>query len=124
MGGAIGDPSITWLTNLNDKMDPAIVRKWFEEMETSMIAAGYDLTTSLFGPGDNAGMNHCFISQMKAKKYDGVLIGFVVRGDPELMVFFEEIVNLVREHAPDVKLLFSSGLQSAVDAAKQQLPIA
>lgn len=87
-----------------------------------MRDAGYDYTTSFYGPG-SVGTNHV-ISELKRKHYDGVMIGFGVRGNPDLTVWFEEIVNIVREHAPHAKFMFNADPQSSLEAAKRWFPIA
>jgi hypothetical protein len=59
------------------------------------------------------------ITSLEGKKWDGIVIGFGVRGNPEMTVLFEEIVDAVRKHAPQAKLMFNSSPETSLDAIKR-----
>ncbi len=50
------------------------------------------------------------IEDIKARftrcRWGGVVVGFGVRSPVEFTNFFEEVVNVAREHAPQAKLMF------------------
>lgn len=73
---------------------------------------------------DDAAWQDKMITTLKERKCDGLIVGFGVRGDPKLTVFFEAIVNTVVDHAPGAKVLFDSSPPSMVDAAKRWFPVA
>ena len=52
----------------------------------------------------------------------GVVLGFGVRGNAELTVFFEEIVQAVREHAPQARLIFNTRPDDSVQAIQRSFP--
>lgn len=97
------------------------VREGLKKMVVDMKDLGYDYKQFFLGP--EQGMTP-LIDELKGKNWDGVLVGFGVRGNPDLTVFFEQIVNTAREHAPAAKLLFNSSPESTVDAVKRWFPTA
>lgn len=101
--------------------DPEVIRAGIEKVLADTTAAGYAISAFFLQPDDGMAP---LIAELKQKSYDGVMIGFGVRGTPELTVFFEDIVNTVREHAPSAKLLFNSSPPTTLDAAKRGFPLA
>jgi len=102
------------------KYDANVIRMNLEQTELTMKDAGYDYKPCYIEPEE--GMTP-LIDVLKHKHWDGVVVGFGVRGEPSLTVFFEQIVNVVREHSPTTKLLFNTSPGSTIDAAKRWLPI-
>lgn len=103
-------------------LNVALVRDALQKMEEAMVDAGYDYTQHLMAPEDGIGS---LVTELNRKSYDGVVIGFGVRGSPELTVFFEEMVNTIQEHAPKAKFLFNTNTSplTAVDAARRWFPV-
>lgn len=65
-----------------------------------MTAAGYDYSFCWIGPEDTLPL----VEKLQSKKWDGVVIGFGVRGNPGLTVFFEKLVNMVGRLDLDMSL--------------------
>ena len=105
---------------ITSRFDANAIRVNLEQTEASMNDAGYDFKPCYIGP--EQGMTP-LIDELSLKRWDGVVIGFGVRGNSDLTVFFEQIVNVVREHAPTAKLLFNSSPGSTLDAAKRWFPV-
>ena len=57
---------------------------------------------------DDAPSEDALIAQMRERSYDGVMIGFEVRGAPELTLFFEKTLNAVKDTVPTARSLFNS----------------
>ena len=62
-----------------------------------------------------------FIDDLRTHKPDCVMIGAGVRLNPKLTGLFEQLVNLVRQHAPQSRLCFNSGPYDTAKAVERQL---
>lgn len=103
-------------------IDPEMIRNGLEALDSELTDAGYDYK-SVFASPDDPRSIQAYIDALKSRHWDGVIIGFGVRGNPKLTVYFEMLVNMVVEHSPGTKLLFNSSPDSTLDAAKRQVPI-
>lgn len=104
------DPNIT----------PEIIKQGVEKSKQAITAAGYFVQDFYVGPNDSLdGLK----KELESRSWDGVMIGFGVRGNPKHTVFFEALVNLAKDSAPSAKLLFNSSPQTTMDALQRQLPI-
>lgn len=101
--------------------DPTVIRDALENMVSSVNSAGYNYTPYYLGPDDEEGMKK-FITQLKANQYDAVGIGYGVRGPEAMTVFFEELVNTIKDTLPRAKMLFNSSPQSTLDALRRAYP--
>jgi len=102
------------------KYDADAVRRGLEKTEIIMKDAGYDYKPCYIPPEEGV---TSLIDELKNKYWNGVIVGFGVRGDPDLTVFFEQIINAVQQYSPTTKLLFNSSPDSVLDAAKRGFPI-
>lgn len=103
---------------LKAKFDDAFlltIKSGLEKTEKIMGEAGYDYKMCYIGPGQITTL----VELLKTQSWDGVVVGFGIRGIPEMTIFFEEIVNTVRTHAPSTKLLFNSTPETIIDAARR-----
>lgn len=48
-------------------------------------------------------------SKLQAEKYDGLLIGYCLRGYPERTAVFERVANVCAEEGKGARLMFSTG---------------
>ncbi|KZP06479.1 hypothetical protein FIBSPDRAFT_1053506 [Athelia psychrophila] len=103
--------------------DPAVIRDVLENVVSSINNAGYKFSPYYFGPNDAAGMQG-LVALLKENDYDGVFIGFGIRGSADLTEFFEEIVNTVKDTAPRARLLFNTSPPSTIDAVRRAFPLA
>lgn len=51
--------------------------------------------------------------------YDCILIGAGVRKDEQEFALFENLVNVVHQHAPNARICFNTGPTDSVDAVKR-----
>ncbi|KAG8993765.1 hypothetical protein FRB94_006624 [Tulasnella sp. JGI-2019a] len=101
-------------------MTPEVIKKGLQKTEADCTGAGYDYHEFFINPEDDFKR---LTDELKARRWDGVVIGFGVRGNPKLTVFFERIVNTVIECAPQAKFIFNYSPDSTLEGAKRQLPI-
>jgi len=52
-----------------------------------------------------------------ASRYDVIVIGAGVRADPDRLILFEQLINLVHELAPTSKIAFNTSPDTTADAA-------
>lgn len=96
------------------------IRVGLEKAEKDLLASGYDSTVFFHAFEDGV---TAWRDILQSKKWDGVIIGFGVKGNPELNEFFEGLVNAVREWAPQAKIGFNTSPDSTVAAARRICPI-
>jgi hypothetical protein len=53
--------------------------------------------------------------------YDCVVIGGGIRKPPPMLEFFEQVINLVRRHAPGAAIAFNTNGENSLDAAQRWL---
>ncbi|KAF3920199.1 hypothetical protein AA313_de0205709 [Arthrobotrys entomopaga] len=99
-------------------IDPDILRLALEQSVIDCTTAGFDVVPFYFEPEDISK----FQEKLKEQKWDAVIIGLAVRGNPPLTPFFEKLVNMVREHDPNIKLGFNVSPASTVDACQRLFP--
>ncbi|KAG8993763.1 hypothetical protein FRB94_006622 [Tulasnella sp. JGI-2019a] len=111
------DPSIV---EFSPMFTPDVIRKGLEQTNAAISGAGYDYHEFLFPQEDN--LNR-LINQLKERTWDGIIIGFGVRGNPKMTEYFEAIVNTIREYAPQAKFIFNHSPPSSLDGVKRQVPL-
>ncbi len=83
----------------------AELRERLDGLRQRMRDAGYHYDIVHASPEDGI---EGFKDLLKTQPCDGVLIGGGVVGNPEMTYFLEQIVNTVREAAPNAKIMFFS----------------
>lgn len=103
-------------------LNPALVADALERISVAMKEAGYEYTHNLRSPEDDMSL---LVAELKRKAYDGVVIGYGVRGSPELTFWFEQLVNTIQEHSPKTKLMFNTPEtpMTAVEAVGRWFPV-
>jgi len=80
---------------------------------------GWEGDTCMITP-DDAGAT-MLEAQLKAARYDCVVIGGGLRIPPKSLELFEKVVNAVHKAAPDAKIAFNTRPEDTADAAERQL---
>jgi hypothetical protein len=62
------------------------------------------------------------IKALTSQPWDVVVVGGGIRKPEPLLEFFEQIVNLVRQHAPNAAIAFNTSGADSVEAAHRWLP--
>ena len=109
------DPAYAAFTGLNAK----VLREALEKDRAALVALGYDAIWSFWDKSEGAETK--FIDNLRTHKPDCVMIGAGVRLNPKLTGLFEQLVNLVRRHAPQSRLCFNSGPFDTAKAVERQL---
>ena len=87
--------------------------------EDELTRLGYGVQTCLTDFGDTAVA--VVQTQLKQKRFDCVLIGAGVRTNPSHLMLFEQLINVVHEHAPQAKLCFNRLPSDIAEAVKRWL---
>jgi len=98
-------------------LDARKVRSALDADKATLVALGYDAELCLTDFGDTAG--EVVKAKLNGKKYDCVLIGAGVRTIPQHFMLFEQLVNVVHEHAPQAKMCFNTRPDDTAEAVKR-----
>ncbi|KAK6359515.1 hypothetical protein TWF696_000671 [Orbilia brochopaga] len=114
----IGLPPNSTLIPKSANIDRDALDRSLQQTVRDCISAGFDTVLCVFDPQEL----ELFENKLKERKWDAVITGFGVRGQPGLTAHFEKVVNLVREHDASIKLGFNSYPSDTVDAARRLFP--
>ena len=108
-------------------LDPAKIQGWDPEPVKAAIARGQDRFEDLGIDGDfcllalDENPEGAIVEALTGNDYACVVIGGGIRTHEPLLEFFEKVVNLVRQHAPDAAIAFNSSPEDTADAALRWL---
>ncbi|KAF3922150.1 hypothetical protein ABW21_db0201509 [Orbilia brochopaga] len=114
----IGLPANSAQIPASANIDRVALNHAIKQAVPDCAAAGFDTILFEFEPHDLP----LFQEKLKERKWDAVIIGFGVRGQPPLTTHFEAVVNMVREHDAGIKLGFNTIPSDTVQAAKRLFP--
>ncbi len=80
---------------------------------------GVDASMALIAPDESAGS--MVVAALSERDWDVVVIGGGIRKPEPLLTFFEQVVNLVRQHAPRAAIAFNTSIGDSVEAAVRWL---
>ena len=100
-------------------MSIAKVLAGMKSSEDELTRLGYNVQTCLTDFGDTAVA--VVQTQLKQQRFDCVLIGAGVRTNPSHFMLFEQLINVVHEHAPQAKLCFNQLPSDIAEAVKRWL---
>lgn len=87
--------------------------------EDELTRLGYNVETCLTDFGETAaGMVQ---RQLEQKQFACILIGAGIRVNPSNFILFEQLINVVHEHAPRARLCFNTLPSDTADAVKRWL---
>jgi hypothetical protein len=109
-------------------LDPARIPGYDPEPVQAAIARGHarfadlgiEADLCLVAPDDNP--EGAIVAALTRGDYGCVVIGGGIRNHEPLLEFFERVVNLVRQHAPEAAIAFSRSPEEIADAALRWLP--
>jgi hypothetical protein len=78
-----------------------------------------DASMTLIAPDESA--ESMVVAALSERVWDVVVIGGGIRKPEPLLPFFEQVVNLVRQHAPRAAIAFNTSGSDSVEAAKRWL---
>ncbi|KAI8824917.1 uncharacterized protein EV422DRAFT_564276 [Fimicolochytrium jonesii] len=107
---------------------PAVPENMREQVATSLAQVKKSLTSP------NIHLTYRFIPvtpdanatdlkrELAANRPDAVIIGAGIRMNPQLNLWFEEIVAVIQDVKPSCRILFNTSPTSTVDAARRAFP--
>jgi hypothetical protein len=93
------------------------VEKGIEAERKSLLEQGYATDLCLI---DSA--NHDLIpleDQLKAKRFDGIMIGAGIRIPPVNFILFEQLMNVVHQYAGHARIAFNTNPTDTLEAIKR-----
>lgn len=78
-----------------------------------------DTSMALIAPDESAEPQ--VVAALSEQDWDVVVIGGGIRKPEPLVTFFEQVVNLVRRHAPGAAIAFNTSGADSVEAAERWL---
>jgi hypothetical protein len=100
--------------------DPAPVELAIAMGHKRFVDAGVDVDTCLVEI--NAEARTLIESALKAKPYRVVVVGGGIRKPDDLVELFEDVITLIRRHAPQAAIAFNTNPITSLDAAKRRMP--
>ncbi|KAF3917098.1 hypothetical protein ABW20_dc0104047 [Dactylellina cionopaga] len=85
-----------------------------------LLQEGYDVIGYFIAPEQGL---QVFEDKLLEQKWDAVIIGWGVRGNPKLSYWLEDMVNCIRIKSPETKILFNWDPESTMDTATRNIPI-
>jgi hypothetical protein len=101
-------------------VDAAVVEAALAGGQALFAAAGMAADLCLVGL-EPAIASAQIVAQLTARPYACVVIGGGIRKPEPMLEFFEDVINLVRRHAPDAAIAFNTNAANSVDAARRWL---
>lgn len=107
--------------------DPEFAKKAAAALERDISVAaqsGFDITSVHADAKDvQRSMDEVKAALMKGGPWDGVTIGFGLRGTAELTPMFETMVNVVRDHiSPSTRMMFPPAPSELLDTCMRNFP--
>ncbi len=99
------------------ELTPEKLEAAFAEVRNTLIEAGYNAVWCLTDQGETAEQQ--IEEALKQERPDVVLVGAGVRTDPDLLLLFEKVINLVHEHAPQGRIAFNTLPYDSVEAVER-----
>lgn len=98
-------------------MNATKVLAGLKSSEDELTDLGYSVQMCLTDFGETA--EAVVQRQLKEARFDCVLIGAGVRANPNNLMLFEKLINVVHEHAPQAKLCFNTLPSDTAAAVKR-----
>jgi hypothetical protein len=78
-----------------------------------------DASMTLIAPDESA--ESMVVAALSERDWDVVVIGGGIRKSEPLLTFFEQVVNLIRQHAPGAAIAFNTSIGDSAEAAMRWL---
>lgn len=102
--------------------DPAPIASAIQESTKQFADRGIDVQNCLLGLDGSDDIEAVVTTALQADSWQCVLIGGGIRKEDDQLEIFEQIINLVHQHAPDAAIAFNRTPADIVDAAIRRLP--
>jgi hypothetical protein len=120
LGGSVNqDPALLERFGGEDGIKKAIVASIHRAKE-----AGFDVSNIALNPTDIEDSRKRLEEKLKSQDWDGLLIGFGIRGNKDYTELFEEAVNLAKDVTPRTRLLFGKSPDDLYATLQRNFPAA
>ncbi|MGH8791295.1 MAG: hypothetical protein ACRDXX_01435 [Stackebrandtia sp.] len=103
--------------------DPKPVADAIEAGLTRFAEHGVGVQTCLFGLDGSDDVTAVVEAALRARPWECVVVGGGVRTSEDQLELFEQVLNLVRRHAPDAAIAFNGTPANTFDAAARWIDI-
>ncbi|MFB6671680.1 hypothetical protein [Streptomyces sp. NPDC056390] len=100
-------------------IDAGALRKGLDEELDRFGEHGIDAAMALVVFGDSA--ESVLVAALTERPWDVVVVGGGIRKAEQLLPLFEEIMNLIRLHAPQAAIAFNTSGGDSVEAALRRM---
>jgi hypothetical protein len=104
-------------------MNPDKVRVMLVQGEKMILDAGYVNYKHIDVSPEDPSSFEATLREIHNPKWDGVIVGNGIRGNPDMTPSFEKIVNAIKELAPQAKIMFNTTPVTSLDAIQRQFPL-
>lgn len=101
-------------------MDGDVIRATLDRELARFAEHAIDASMALIALDDSA--ESTMVAALSERDWDVVVIGGGIRKPEPLLPLFEEVVNLVRQHAPKAAIAFNTSGGDSLEAARRWLP--
>jgi len=99
--------------------DPAPVELAISMGNKRFVDAGIDVDTCLVAI--DAAARAIIAEALQAKPYGVVVVGGGIRKPDDLVELFEDVIALIRRHAPQAAIAFNTNPVTSLDAAQRRM---
>lgn len=109
------DPVFADFTRFPD-LTPELIRSFIDAQLDRLRGLGYEVTGCLVDAGDTAESE--VTGHLQARRFDCVMFGAGLR-DPERLLLFERLLNLVHALAPEARICFNTTPADTAEAVQR-----
>ncbi|MEM8874245.1 MAG: hypothetical protein AAGD32_08285 [Planctomycetota bacterium] len=99
------------------QLTPEKLEAGFKDLLNELAAQGFEPRNCLVDTGETA--EQVVVETLDEFAPDVVVIGAGVRNDPDHLLLFEKVINLVVRHAPGCRIAFNTLPFDTVDAVRR-----
>jgi hypothetical protein len=96
-------------------VDAELIETGLKHGQARFKSMGIDADLCLVALDEHA--QSVIAGQLQRESYACVIVGGGIRKPPELLEFFETVINLIRRHAPNAAIGFNTNAADSADAA-------
>jgi hypothetical protein len=103
-----------------------VIQAEWEKEKAHNISSFFDNNGFNLDPRDVPSTLKALRHKLEERSWDGLLLGWCVRGHVEFTLLFEELVTLcceVQKSAPQMKIMFPTGPDNLVETVARNFPV-